>query len=798
MNKKILFIGIIFLGILILNMPFVLGVIYNFDLDGDGTPEEDSTNLALPIYWRIGFEAYGAESGTTLPNLSVTGADSFSVDIPADKYIGSNSVYHASWGWLDDRCDPANCAPIKNRYYTFQHYPSTKHYTSLRELSPGTYNLSAIAYGAGLNPKIIEPAGTWWSLWADKSCPVPITNPVACRNPPCPSPGYYEYIESVFNPYCANMGGPTICPVCNNDPNDCTEYLSPNAYLCNGINIEIELVDNLGYLVKTIKMDNSWAHGDQVAYVDNYEGLTFITDSTPGTVNLAQTVIVTQGCSDASECSDNICKEPVCSALHECGETLVAQGGTDEACHNAIGCSLGLGLSCRCNGAGTCVGCNAKSDCPTDSWLSNYQCNGNNIERKYRTYSCVSNTCTYADTWQNTGACSPPNTVCYNPSSPAPSGCCPRDCGGGTHQCGDDDCGGSCGTCLEPTPNCNEDYTCEGTGLAYWANMNGDKIGDGSSVTHSEIGDSVLLIYKNMGAYINTYNFVISEKDGGSYDTVRTIPASETFNYRGNLAAKWIINSSEFYLKSDGLINKEAEFYFDVNGNKSNELKVNDSSTTPSNSPTVIIKEPILNSKVRVGKLLNFTQIAKDADDDLKIRWTFEDGDNSEWMYNCLTTGNCNTTHAYDSSGTKIIEIIAREMTRTQEAVNYSRVFAYAPGINVFAVITSPPFGKIFTGLSAIDVFFNASRTYIANCTVYDPGQPYYRVEDLYCYDFVKTDIPSKYNLDFNWTFSEGVGRTGRWYPEADYNRVVNFTRLFIAPTAHWAKLRVDYNPKIA
>ena len=40
------------------------------------------------------------------------------------------------------------------------------------------------------------------------------------------------------------------------------------------------------------------------------------------------------------------------------------------------------------------------------------------------------------------------------------------------------------------------------------------------------------------------------EEDDGFPDTydneVRTIPASETFDYNGHLAAKWIINQSDF------------------------------------------------------------------------------------------------------------------------------------------------------------------------------------------------------------------------------------------------------------
>jgi hypothetical protein len=755
-KKKLLIIGIFFL---VLNISFVLSATYRV-YSGSNNFVFNANNLE----WKIDFWTLGGPSSGNFPRLSIPEA-------------GINLVAPEAT-WMDDyRADSCGNTPVNgwvttpcegwDYWYYPLHYPSM---VSLKQtVSPGSYTLNAKSYGSGITDTVLSAVDGGYGC------------------------GVFCYIMKVDGS-CLHAGKWWRADIydCHPSPDSCYQYNYWWGWKCNGLWAQIEFYDGTTAIPGVVFNSSAWPIiGDTKESYDGYS-VTWLTDRNPQTVEAQQTMKI---CMD--EC---VASSSGCSVAGTAMWNCVFQAGD---CYHKVETAC-VAPTPYCNGAGTCVECNYQTDCGTDGNLTIYQCNGNWIQQKYRDFSCSANKCSSVDTWLNKTICSSPQ-VC-NPEDPNLSTCCTPNCGSvsSPHECGSNDCGGSCGTCLEPTPNCNEDYTCEGTGLAYWANMNGDKIGDGSSVTHSEIGDSVLLIYKNMGAYINTYNFVISEKDGGSYDTVRTIPASETFNYRGNLAAKWIINSSEFYLKSDGLINKEAEFYFDVNGNKSNELKVNDSSTTPSNSPTVIIKEPVIDSQVRVGNLLNFTQIAKDADDDLKIRWTFEDGDNSEWMYNCLTTGNCNTTHAYDSSGTKIIEIIAREMTRTQEAVNYSQVFAYAPGINVFAVITSPPFGKIFTGLGAVDVFFNASRTYIANCTIGGCNPPCtYDVEDLHCYNLnktVPTTIPARYNLDFNWTFSEGIGRTGRWYPldENNYKWVVNFTRLFIAPTAHWAKLRVDYNPKIA
>lgn len=615
--------------------------------------------------------------------------------------------------------------------------------------------------------------------------------------------GWYQQIISFtpfafYNYYCPSFEGNGNFPVTESNC-VCSQIMVPG--ICNDPDYSLIFDFSSQFFCKNICTAGVKQCFDGSSYqtcgLNGYSCLNFGTSSTPCPV--ATPHCIGAGtcvqCLVAGDCSDpGICLNPACNS-NACASAFVALGVTDTGCVGSTGCVLGASLSCRCNGAGTCVECNAKSDCPADSWTTTYRCNPTNpqqIQRQSLNYTCGSNTCNPSNPWNDKTLCVLPD-VCFNPTGP--STCCTPDCYAA--ECGSDSCGGSCGDCdiLYPGQGrvCSGDGKCETTGDAYWANMNGEMIGDGSSRIHSEIGDTVLLIYKNHGT--TPRDFVIYENDPVSSDTIRTILASQTFNYKGQLVAKWIINSSEFAKGTDSGVESDLDFYFIVNGESSNNLNVNDSSTTPSNSPTVIIKEPKMDSKVRVGKVLEFNQTAKDADDDLRIRWTFEDGDNSDWMYNCLTTGNCNTTHAYDSSGTKIIEIIAREMTRTQEAVNYSQVFAYAPGINVFAVITSPPFGKIFTGPGAIAVPFNASRTYIANCTTLACSTCTYDVEDLHCYDLSKADIPSKYNLDFNWTFSEGVGRTGRWYPNTDYNRVVNFTRLFFAPTAHWAKLRVDYIP---
>ena len=60
---------------------------------------------------------------------------------------------------------------------------------------------------------------------------------------------------------------------------------------------------------------------------------------------------VNEDCSaDASYCTDSKCYEPTCT--NGCGETTVANGGTDEACSGSTGCTGG---NCQCDGSGNCI-----------------------------------------------------------------------------------------------------------------------------------------------------------------------------------------------------------------------------------------------------------------------------------------------------------------------------------------------------------------------------------------------------------------------------------------------------------
>lgn len=69
---------------------------------------------------------------------------------------------------------------------------------------------------------------------------------------------------------------------------------------------------------------------------------------------------------DAGDCDDNLCYEPTCA--DGCGQTPVANGGTDEACYGSTGCS---GNNCVCDGSGNCVMVQLKKfQCRSQYWTS--------------------------------------------------------------------------------------------------------------------------------------------------------------------------------------------------------------------------------------------------------------------------------------------------------------------------------------------------------------------------------------------------------------------------------------------
>lgn len=323
------------------------------------------------------------------------------------------------------------------------------------------------------------------------------------------------------------------------------------------------------------------------------------------------------------------------------------------------------------------------------------------------------------------------------------------------------------GTLVDEGACCDEGYeedgTCKqisvtGTG---WANMR-----DGA-ITAANLNDRVKLI--TTGIKLANKNIV--------YNVTRV--GMESFEINPEVVKD--ITLGTFRIINPG------RYSFDVyvNGQiygSSEELTTIDESNQ---APTAVILTST-ESKFQVGDV-NFTQASYDSDDDINVVWDFGDG-KSEKINKCQTTGNCNVTHRYDSSGTMIVKLNVTDERNIQKSHSV-RIYVYENGVNIFPKITTPGINEVVSG----SIRFNAAESYVSNCaeTCLAPVGNCYSVGSLQCYDLTKSTPLSGYNLWFNWTFDDGSSKYGSW--NGDYNSAVEFDKIFIQVGNHWAKLKLGY-----
>jgi len=312
--------------------------------------------------------------------------------------------------------------------------------------------------------------------------------------------------------------------------------------------------------------------------------------------------------------------------------------------------------------------------------------------------------------------------------------------------------------------------TAEMVGNVYWADMDGTPL-TGSN-NNAEIGDTVLMVLEESGLSEGELDFTIEELSWANewvYDNSN--PIKGVVDANGKAVAKWEI-TQEDYAKTT----QHERYIFHVQGFDSNELEVLD---IENNSPplTQIIK-PIAESNYTIAtvggstNIIGFNQTSSDEDDDLQIIWDFGDASNSDLLMNCLTFGNCNTTHTYSNPGTKTIALTAKEMTRAQSARDYSRIYVYKLGYNIFAIIDKPNIqGLVNAGLYDID----GTSSHVAYCeqTCSSPCSSCYTINDnsggtpLEC-----CTVADSSQLSFEWIFDG----------EVSDEESVSFQKLFVEP----------------
>jgi len=323
------------------------------------------------------------------------------------------------------------------------------------------------------------------------------------------------------------------------------------------------------------------------------------------------------------------------------------------------------------------------------------------------------------------------------------------------------------------------------TEVAYWANMLG------TPINIANVSDSVKL-FVSEGEFGNKeINYSIWKQGELSWNPLnwfdRKIAQSSTSGY-----TVWqITETGNFYFVAE----------FEKNGRKesiSSHNKPNGDLEVveyENEIPRTYLIKPAYDSKyILEGTQTNnidFEQISYDIDDDLNVSWSYGDGEITN-LTDCLSETNCNSTHSYRNSGTKIVNLYVKEKLRDQRSFNCSRIYVYKEGLNIFAIIDSP---KCYEPLRNVGYFLiNATSSHVANCTItrascessagtnncYQITDTKETTKSLWCYVLADSS-----RLTFQWTF-DGVVDT-------EHTNNIPFQKLFLEAGEHTVNLRVSY-----
>ena len=277
-----------------------------------------------------------------------------------------------------------------------------------------------------------------------------------------------------------------------------------------------------------------------------------------------------------------------------------------------------------------------------------------------------------------------------------------------------------------------------------------------------------------------------------------TIPAS---------SYSWFAEPGTFSFNTT--ITKGSDF---IHIKDSNDVVVRD--TYNNSMPVAIITSPANEINVSAGTNINFNQASYDEDDLLKITWNFGDGTTqtiTNYINNSALAGNpnfnttANVVHNYSSSGRYVVKLIAKEkeeMNRGQADSNEIYVNVFNEGINVFPVISSP---ENESEEQKRIVFFNASGTFIVNCSTSINGgndiitnMGITENNKLYCGYIHRSNtehIPTmgNYEIEMNWIIDGDTSDPVRGDWSSEYYDVVVFRKAFASNGRHNLSLTVTY-----
>ena len=312
----------------------------------------------------------------------------------------------------------------------------------------------------------------------------------------------------------------------------------------------------------------------------------------------------------------------------------------------------------------------------------------------------------------------------------------------------------------------------------------------GASINKIDKEDSVILFFGNENRNVEV-NYMIN-KTG-----LATAVLSGTTN-KG--FAVWKANelgNYTFSITKDNWVTRAISGPLNVTNVTNNALAVIDS----------II--PVNGKRFSVGQLIWFNQSSSDEDDLLNLLWNFKDGntksiDNYSSFENSLNSSFGSIQYNYSVAGNYLVELTAKESEREQEAVKFANIHILQTGVNVVPVITTPTNGEVYISANDLYVTFNASQTYVVNCTLCTTGCSGERDNGFYSEDgklnctymhTPGTRINSNlldHSLFFNWTTGDGVSYSGYWN-ETNYYGSVEFVHRYANPGRYTASLAVSY-----
>ncbi len=462
----------------------------------------------------------------------------------------------------------------------------------------------------------------------------------------------------------------------------------------------------------------------------------------------------------------------------------------------ASGCSLHEAGRCesgprnfQCNSANGVLWqysgnrCKRSFICSDSGYTGAYQCSGNDQQAQYRTYSCGSayNSCPSSDSWITVQNC------VYGCTDGSCNTCAPSlTAANYSGQCGS---GFSNGCTNSLTLSCASGYHCNvsvGQGIclvntaintSYWTDL------DGNIISSSNLGDTVKMVASGYG-FGTQINYTV-------YKNATYFWIFHTVDTLSSTSSSDLWKSSEI---ASGV------FFKSKIGNAENTSSTIDVTALDNSKPVATIITPLKDSKVKNGTAISFNQLSSDSDDLLNITWDFGDGTISRCngYSKTIDSTQCDRQHSYVREGVYTIKLTVQEAARGQSNFTSIKIYVFKQGINVVPIISQPANGVSLGNVRIVN--FNASESYVANCTNRVVAQPFFPVGNLNCIYIQAPGLKTysgNYNITLNWTITTAgsggaITRYGDW--AVNYNQIVEFQQLFAKGGVHTAYLDMIYN----